>query len=97
MILGMIFFSDLIAIVAMPVLSGVLIVVGFQIVKLPEIRAIWGTGKTSVAAMSVTFILTLALRRRVNIFRLSLIPRRRTDTVRNINNILRWFVKVQRW
>ena len=61
MILGMIFFSDLIAIVAMPVLSGVLIVVGFQIVKLPEIRAIWGTGKTSVAAMSVTFILTLVI------------------------------------
>lgn len=61
MILGMIFFSDLIAIVAMPVLSGVLIVVGFQIVKLPEIRAIWGTGKTSVAAMSVTFILTLII------------------------------------
>ena len=29
--------------------------------KLPEIRAIWGTGKTSVAAMSVTFLLTLVI------------------------------------
>lgn len=61
MILGMIFFSELIAIVAMPVLSGVLIVVGFQIVKPAEIRAIWGTGKTSIAAMMVTFILTLIM------------------------------------
>ncbi|MCH9800915.1 MAG: SulP family inorganic anion transporter [Actinomycetia bacterium] len=61
MILGMIFFSELIAIVAMPVLSGVLIVVGFQIVKPAEIRAIWGTGKTSIVAMMVTFILTLIM------------------------------------
>ncbi|MCB0919120.1 MAG: SulP family inorganic anion transporter [Actinobacteria bacterium] len=61
MIIGILFASGLIAAVAMPVLAGLLIVIGFSIIRPREIWAVWRTGATSAVVMIVTFVLTLIM------------------------------------
>ena len=43
----------------MPTLAGLLIVVGFSMIKLPRIETVWHTGPASATIMVVTFVATL--------------------------------------
>lgn len=47
--------------VPMPGLAALLVVVGFQSIKVEEIRTVWQTGRISAVAMGLTFAATLLL------------------------------------
>jgi len=56
-----IFFGDLVELVAMPTVAAILFVVGFQIIKPAQIADIWDVDVSKRIVMVVTFLLTLAL------------------------------------
>jgi SulP family sulfate permease len=45
--------------IPMPTLAGLLIVVGFGMIKWPRIETVWHTGRAPAAIMTITFIFTL--------------------------------------
>jgi SulP family sulfate permease len=47
--------------IAMPALAGLLMLVGWRTLKVPEVVMVWRTGPTQAAVMVVTFGLTLAI------------------------------------
>ena len=51
--------GPLIEAIPMPTLAGLLIVVGFSMIKLPRIETVWRTGPASATIMVVTFAATL--------------------------------------
>ena len=51
--------APLIELIPMPTLAGLLIVVGFSMIKLPRIQTVWNTGAAPLAVMLITFIATL--------------------------------------
>ena len=56
-----IFFGDLVELVAMPTVAAILFVVGFQIIKPAQIADVWDVDLSKRIVMVVTFLLTLAL------------------------------------
>jgi sulfate permease, SulP family len=59
MALAILFFGKLVGLIAMPVLAGLLIVVGFRTLKPAQISMVWKTGLVQQAVMSVTFLAAL--------------------------------------
>jgi len=60
-IIFIIFFGDLVELVAMPTVAAILFVVGFQIIQPAKIRDVWDVNKSKRLIMVTTFALTLAL------------------------------------
>jgi SulP family sulfate permease len=56
-----IFFGNLVELVAMPTVAAILFVVGFQIIKPAQIADVWDVDVSKRIVMVVTFLLTLAL------------------------------------
>jgi SulP family sulfate permease len=54
-------FSNLVELIAMPALAGLLIVIGFQTIKLTDIMTVWQTGLTPRVVMIITFVGTLIM------------------------------------
>jgi len=55
------FFGDLVELVAMPTVAAILFVVGFEIIKPAQIRDVWDVNVSKRVIMVVTFLLTLTL------------------------------------
>jgi len=53
--------APLIELIPMPTLAGLLIVVGFSMIKVHRIQTVWHTGVASLVVMLITFIATLFL------------------------------------
>ena len=51
--------APFIEIIPLPTLAGLLIVVGFSMIKLPRIQTVWHTGTAPLAVMLLTFLATL--------------------------------------
>ncbi len=51
--------APLVELVPMPALAALLIVAGFQGLRLPQAVTIWNTGRVSTAVMTITFVATL--------------------------------------
>jgi len=51
--------APLIEAIPMPTLAGLLIVVGFGMIKMPRIQTVWRTGPASATIMTITFVATL--------------------------------------
>ncbi len=54
-------FAGLIGHIAMPALAGLLIVVGFRTLRLPQARAVWKTGRVQQVVMLITFAASLLI------------------------------------
>jgi len=59
MALAIVLFGRYVGAIAMPVLAGLLIVVGFRTLKPVQIRMVWQTGRVQQAVMSLTFLAAL--------------------------------------
>lgn len=57
--LGIVFFSRLVGLVAMPSIAGLLIVVGFRSFKPHQIEMVWRTGPVQQLVMGITFLACL--------------------------------------
>jgi sulfate permease, SulP family len=55
------FFSNLVELVAMPALAGLLMVIGFQTIKPTDILTVWQTGPSPRVVMLITFAGTLIM------------------------------------
>jgi len=53
--------GDWVGLIAMPALAGLLMLVGYRTIKPADIIAVWKTGASQAAVMSVTFILTMLI------------------------------------
>ncbi len=60
--LGILLFSRWVSLIAMPVLAGLLIVVGFRTLKLHQVRMVGKTGWVQQTVMLVTFVAALLIR-----------------------------------
>ncbi len=54
-------FAGLIGRIAMPALAGLLIVVGFRTLRIPQARAVWKTGRVQQVVMLITFSASLLI------------------------------------
>jgi len=54
-------FSNAIAFLAMPSLAGLLMIVGFRIIKPDNVTLVWKTGTIQQSTMLITFVLTLLI------------------------------------
>ena len=52
-------FANVVELVPMPALAGLLIVAGFQGLRIPQARTVWQTGPVSATMMGLTFVATL--------------------------------------
>jgi sulfate permease, SulP family len=59
MALAILFFGRFVGLIAMPVLAGLLIVVGFRTLKPAQIGMVWRTGLVQQAVMGLTFLAAL--------------------------------------
>ena len=59
MALAILFFGRFVGLIAMPVLAGLLIVVGFRTLKPAQIGMVWKTGLVQQAVMGLTFLAAL--------------------------------------
>jgi sulfate permease, SulP family len=59
MALAILFFGRFVGLIAMPVLAGLLIVVGFRTLKPKQIGMVWKTGVVQQAVMTLTFLAAL--------------------------------------
>jgi len=57
--LAILLFGRMVGMIAMPVLAGLLIVVGFRALKLDQVRMVAKTGTTQLAVMALTFVSAL--------------------------------------
>lgn len=60
-IIFILFFGDLVELVAMPTVAAILFVVGIEIIQPDKIRDVWDVNVSKRLIMVVTFVLTLAL------------------------------------
>ncbi|UCG24601.1 MAG: SulP family inorganic anion transporter, partial [Chloroflexota bacterium] len=58
-VIALLLFGDAIGRLAMPALAGLLIVVGFGTLKIPDIELVWKTGNVQRTVMVITFVFTL--------------------------------------
>jgi len=58
--LAILLIAPLIESIPTPTLAGLLILVGFSMIKIPRIQTVWQTGVTPLTVMLITFIATLA-------------------------------------
>jgi len=61
MAVSLLLFGNAIAFLAMPSLAGLLIIVGFRIIKPDNVRLVWRIGSIQQVTMLLTFILTLLI------------------------------------
>ena len=56
MALAILLFGRLVGMLAMPALAGLLIVVGFRMLKLDQVKMVWKTGSAQQVVMGITFV-----------------------------------------
>ena len=59
--LAILLIAPLIELIPTPTLAGLLMLVGFSMIKIPRIQTVWQTGVIPFAVMLITFIATLAV------------------------------------
>jgi sulfate permease, SulP family len=59
MALGILFFGNFVGLIAMPVLAGLLIIVGFRTLKPAQVNMVWKTGVIQQLVMGITFLSAL--------------------------------------
>ena len=61
MAVALLLFGNAIAFLAMPSLAGLLMIVGFRIIKPDDVRLVWKVGTIQQSTMLITFVLTLLI------------------------------------
>ena len=61
MIVVLLLFGNAIAFLAMPALGGLLMIVGYRIIKPSDVRLVWNIGTVQQVTMITTFVLTLLM------------------------------------